>query len=266
MPRFRTLGLVSFFLFAGAASLSAHELKALASHLLVTKAGEKTTVYLSWGHTLPVDELVDAESVERYELLLPAGKATPLQAAGRSLQTNVVELAEEGVAQVVVGRKPAVLTYVVDAEGNRVLKRGPKSAVTAGKIDYGMRSQQFAKALIVTGPPKGEAVRPVGQALEIVPADGPAQWRAGGELRFLVLLHGKPAASEQVLATYVGHRPDHAWPLAATTDRKGVATVRPDRAGTWVFKAQVRKPADGSVREQYDYEAYTATLALEIRP
>lgn len=243
-----------------------HDLKVLASHLIVPKPGENTTVYLSWGHTLPVDDLVDAQTLERYDLLSPGGASTPLKKADISLQANVVEMKEEGIAQVVVSRKPAVFTFVEDKEGNRLMKRGRKSATTEGKIDYALRSQQFAKALIVTGKAKGPSVKPVGLDLEIVPLAEPADWRAGGDLRFQVLFQGKPLSQEQVLATYVGFRPDNAWCFATTTDQVGVATVRISQAGTWVLRVQVRKPTTGSTREEYDYESYTATLALEVQP
>jgi uncharacterized GH25 family protein len=242
-----------------------HELKVLASHLVV-QPGERTTVYLSWGHTLPVDDLVDAQVVERYEVVAPSGSATALQKENLSLQANVVELKEQGLHQVVAARKPGVITFVTDPAGNRLLKRGPKTGITEGTIDYALRSQQFAKALIVTGPATTTAPRPLGLPLEIVPLDGPAQWRAGGLLRFRVLLHGKPVAEESLVATYIGFRPANAWCYATATDREGTATVRTGRAGTWVLRAGVRRPATGSVREQYDYESYTATLALEVQP
>jgi uncharacterized GH25 family protein len=246
--------------------VEAHELKVLASHLFLPKSGERTTIYLSWGHVLPVDELVDAGTLDRYELLAPGGSATTLKTADLSLQTNVIEIKDEGAHQVLVARKPAVFTFVEDKDNNRLMKRGPKTAVKEGAIDYAFRSQQFAKALIVAGPAKVELIKPAGLALEIAPLDVPAEWRSGGTLRFQVLFQGKPVPEESLVATYVGFKPDNAWCFATSTNREGIASVRASQAGTWVLRVNVRKPAANAVRDQYDVEWYTSTLALEIRP
>jgi uncharacterized GH25 family protein len=249
-----------------ASATQAHEIKALASHLVIDKPGEKTTIYLAWGHVLPVDDLVAADTLARFDLLLPSGKTVALRKEGRSLQTNVVEMEEPGISQVVVERKPGVVTYVVDDAGNRVMKRGPKSSITEGKIDYAMRSQQFAKALIVTGKRDDAAPKSVGSFLEILPLQGPTSWRAGRDVRFKVLFQGKPVTEEEVLATYVGFKPDKAWCFATPIDHDGVATVRPSQAGTWVIKAHLRQPAEAKFQKEYEFETYTATLALEIVP
>jgi len=161
-----------------------HELKVLASGLVVPGAGERTTVYLSWGHVLPVDDLVDAAAIERYDCIARDGSVRALKKEGLSLQANVVEIQGEGVHQVLVSRRPAIITFVVDKDNNRVMKRGPKSSVQEGIIDHGLRSQQFAKALLVAGQSEGSVVKAAGQAFEIVPLEGPAQWRSNASMRF----------------------------------------------------------------------------------
>jgi hypothetical protein len=72
MPRSLLVSMASVvFVFASALGSQAHEIKALASQLVVEKPGAKTTIYLSWGHRLPVDDLIDAATLERYDLLTP---------------------------------------------------------------------------------------------------------------------------------------------------------------------------------------------------
>jgi uncharacterized GH25 family protein len=249
-----------------AALSRAHEIKVLASQLALDKPGGKTTIYLAWGHRLPVDDLVDADSLDRYDLLSPAGQVTPLKKADLSLQTNVVELKDAGIYQVLVGRKAGTYTYVFDEDGNHVLKRGAKTAVKEGKIDYALRSQQHAKAMIVVGTASPTPVKAAGLPFEIVPLDAPAAWRSGKPLQFQVLLNGKPLSAAEVTARYVGYKPDNAWCYATTTNRDGVAGVCPGQAGTWVLKVSTRQLTTGATREQYDFESYIATLALEIQP
>jgi uncharacterized GH25 family protein len=257
---------LSVLTLAAAASVgSAHQLKVMASKLVVPSAGEHATVYLSWGHVLPVDDLVDADSVERYDLIAPDGKATPLKKDGLSMQSNVVEFKDEGLHQMVATKKAAVFTIVLDDEGNSLFKRGPKSAIKEGTIDRSFRSQQFAKTLLTVGEPKGAAPKPLGLPLEITPLDMPADWRAGRELRFGVQLQGKPVGLEEVRATRVGFKPDGAYCFAASTDRQGVVTVLPKEPGTWVIELELRKPADDVDRKDFDDEDYIATLVLEVQ-
>jgi len=249
------------------APLPAHEIKVLASNQAVAEPGGKTTVYLSWGHRVPVDDLVDAATLARYDLVGPTGTATALKAADQSLQANVVELKDAGLHQAVAARKASVFTYVLDEDGARQLKRGPKSAHVGAKIDSASKSVQCAKALIVVGKPTDAAPTPVGLPIEVVPLDGPARWTtAAGTLRFRVLLDGKPLPSADVVARPVGFKPDDAWSYATTSNRQGEFAVTPSQAGTWVVKVQAKRPAPAAARDEYDTESFTATLSLEVAP
>jgi uncharacterized GH25 family protein len=241
-------------------------LNVLASKLDGLKTGDRTTVYLGWGHVLPVDDLTDSKALERYDWLSPTGKLTALRHDGVSLQTNVIELKEDGVSQVVAARKPFVFTFVYDDEGNHIFKRGPKSAVKEGTVDYGMHGQQFAKALIVVGTPKAEPVKPVGLPIEIVPVEGPSAWHSGGVLRFRAVCGKKSLPHEEVLATRVGFRPQGSWCFAGETDEKGIVSVPVKEAGTWVLRVERKKPAAAKDRDKYDFDTLVGALVLEVRP
>jgi uncharacterized GH25 family protein len=258
----RSVVLVAGLVWLAAAVVSAHELKVLADRFQVP-AGEQAKVFLSWGHSLTDDSPVDAQTLERFDVVSPGGTSARLKTGGLSVQSNQVLLREPGVYQVAASRQPAVLTYVHDEFGNRMMRRGPKSSVTDGEIDYAQRSQHSAKALLVAGAPTAAAIEPVGLPLEIVPLDGPTAWRAGNAVRFRVLFRGQPVAGEQVLATHAGFDED-AWCFATNTDAEGVATVRPHEAGTWVLLVNLRKLTRGPTREQYDFESSTTTLTMGI--
>ena len=266
MSKSRIAITLSSLLFLLPSSSSAHEIKALASQLAVEKSGTKTTIYLSWGHRLPIDDLIDGTTLERYDLLTPSGAVAPLKRGDLSLQTNVVELKDAGTYQVLVGRKAGIYTYVLDEDGSRVLKRGPKTAVKEGQIDYALRSQQYAKALIVVGAPSAEPIKAAGLPVELVPLDAPSAWKNGATLRYRVMLHGKPLSAAEVTARYVGFKPDNGWCYATTTNRDGEVCVRPCQGGIWVLKVNSRLLARDAAREQYDFDSYTATLTLEIQP
>lgn len=263
---FRASRLAALALLATAASAAAHDIKVFSSRHVLPDGGGKATVYLSWGHRVPVDELVDAAPVERYDLISPDGKATTLKKEGVSLQANAVEFKDAGVYTAVVTRKASVYTYVLGDDGDRQLKRGPKTEHAGAKIDSATRYQQAGKALIVVGKPGDAAPKPLGLPVEITPLDGPAKWTANADIRFQILLDGKPVPTAEVVARDIGFKPEDAWNYATESNRKGEFTVRPERAGTWVVKVSVKKLTHGDTRAQYDFDSYTATLTLEVRP
>ncbi|WP_152052982.1 DUF4198 domain-containing protein [Tautonia marina] len=248
-------------------SASAHEIKVMASRL-VTEPGSRDTVYLSWGHILPIDLPIDAEAIKDYRLHTPSGSVSYLATDGYSLQANEVRVEEEGLYTAEATRHPSVYTVVVDERGQHrhVMAPKPEAQAQGGTIDYSARSHQFAKALLISGDAHEEATKTLGHAFEIVPLDGPEAWTAGSDLRVQVLFQGKPAARQDVFARFIGFKPDLAWCFAIPTDNEGIATIRVDRAGTWIIRAQKTLPAAEEDRSQFDVESFTATVALEVLP
>ncbi|GBD36118.1 hypothetical protein HRbin36_01239 [bacterium HR36] len=240
----------------------AHDLKVFASRQRLLQPG-KTVVYLSWGHSLPVDELISGETIQAYELYCPGGNLTKLPIRELDFQQCEIQCERPGIYQVGVMRKPAVFTYVFDESGRRVLRRGGKQENTSAKVDYAMRSYQFAKAIIVCGEGH-EAPGPLEHALELLPLNAAKDWRTGSLLRLQLRFRGRPLAGEMVTATHLGHHPQDAWCFAKETDREGLVDVPCSTPGTWVFRARYRQPAPERERSVFDYEMFTATLSLEI--
>ena len=181
---------------AKAATARAHDMKVMASRL-VTATGETDTVYISYGHILPVDAQIDGDTLDDYSLKTPSGSVVYLK-EGVSLHANEVHVEEDGVSKAVATRKPAVYTEVVDGKGNHTHIRGPKTSVKEGTVDHAeLQSHQFSKALLVSGTKVDKAVEPLGHELEIVPMEapfhlahwprpaipGPLQWQAAAQRR-----------------------------------------------------------------------------------
>ena len=176
------------------------QLKVFASRSTVPASGGKSTIFLCEGHAAPVDELLVAESITRYDLFSPGGKKSGLQTSGVSIQANVVELKEPGVHSVVASRRPSVWTWVFDEQGERKFLRGSKLDHRGKKIETSTRYAEFAKTLVVVGKPEESTLKPVGLLVEIIPVDAPARWRANNDIRFQVLEDGKPVPSVPVVA------------------------------------------------------------------
>jgi uncharacterized GH25 family protein len=244
---------------------SGHELKVMASRLF-SEPGSDETVYISYGHVLPIGGMIDAETLDDYHIRTPSGSVTYLKKEGSSLQANQVHVDERGVYQAVAARRPAIWCEVVDAAGKHGHVRGPRSSITEGQVEQATRSTMYAKALMVAGKESSEPPAPLGHELEIVPTQAPAAWLAGEDLTFQVLFRGEPLRGADVVATYVGFKPDGAWCYATSTNPDGQAVVRPSRAGTWVVRVKTQRPAPADANGEYDLESYTATLVLEVQP
>ena len=261
----RPIGAEVLLLLTAAGTVNGHDLKVLVNHFN-PEPGGKVTTYLSWGHALPVDELIDAKTIERYEMRTPAGDAKPLKLSDVSLQANLVPIDDAGIYQVVVARKATVLAHVLNKDGKKKFHRGGRSTVKEGTVVDALRSQQFAKALVVSGTPGKLPAPPVGLPLEIVPVNGPAAWRTKQSLRFQVLHHGKPLPDAKIVPNFVGYRPvdEEVNPLPKVST--GLYQITPVVPGSWVLTVQHRVPAAEKDRAEYDFEAYTATLSFEVRP
>lgn len=248
-----------------ASEACAHDLKVLVSRL-VAEPGDTDTVYISYGHVLPVDRQIDATTLDDYQVHTPSGSVVYLAKEGVSFQANELHVEENGVYQAMAARRPSVWCDVVDDKGNHTHHRGPRSSVAEGTVESATQTHMYAKALLLSGEADEQALIPLGHDIEIVPVQPPSEWRAGRDLPFQVLFQGKPLRSADLVATYIGFKPENAWCYATSTDSQGTATLRAERPGTWVLRVRTQRPADVDHRDEYDHDTYTATLVLEIRP
>lgn len=100
-----------------------------------------------------------------------------------------------------------------------------------------------------------------GQPLEIIPLDNPADWRAGGTLRFKVLLAGQPLADAKVRAW---HRAGETLTtLDARTSAEGEFSFALPAGGQWmlstVHMARVAHDPDA------DWESTWGNLTFAVR-
>jgi uncharacterized GH25 family protein len=243
----------------------AHDLKVFASRQTLPANGGETTIYISAGHRSPVDDLIEADAIGRYDLISPTGTKTVLEKSAGGIHANQVRLTEPGVHSVVVSKKPSVWTYVLEGE-TRKLKEGSKKDHSGASIDFGTHYEDFGKTLVVVGKRTDQVPGPVGLDVEIVPLDPPSSWKPGQDIRFRVIKNGKPVPIATVLARYLGSKPDDAWNYATESNRNGEFTIRPSQAGTWIIGIEFRNLTKGEIRDLYDFEANSTTLTFEVEP
>jgi uncharacterized GH25 family protein len=237
----------------------------------VVELGQPSTVYLSWGHLLPVDELVGEQDLSIYQIKSPSGSVTPLKMTSeRSLQANAVTLEEEGVYQVAAARKMSVFTRYTNADGKAVHAMQGKDELElpeGATINLSARSRQFAKAILVCGTPKnGGLVEPLGHDLEIV-MEAPVEnhgYCLDAPLAVRVLFQGSPLAGATILAASTTLNPDGYPDASFETDDQGRALLDLIESGTWVLEVHHRLEAPEEARQQYDSESFTATLTIPV--
>ncbi|WP_169977363.1 DUF4198 domain-containing protein [Tautonia rosea] len=261
------LTLSLFLLISGSAQ--AHSIAVIANNPATTPGG-KVTVFLAWGHRLPVDELVSGNDLEQYQLHSPSGTVVPLKRDDRSFQANEIVLDETGLHQVTVVRAPSVFTMYTEASGKRVHARGPKSELKlpeGAQINLSARSSQFGKALILSGSSESVAAcPPLGHALEIVLDSTPGMkgFSLDEPVRARVLFQGKPLAGVNVFAASTSLNPDGSPELSAVTDEEGRVALDLFEPGTWVLQASHRAEAPEDQRDSYDTESFLASFTIPV--
>ena len=254
---------------AMAGSAQAHSIAVIAN-TPATSPGGKVTVFLAWGHRLPVDELISGNDLAQFQRHSPSGAVTPLSRDDRSLQANEIVLDETGLHQVTVVRAPSVFTMYTEASGKRVHARGPKSELVlpeGAQINLSARSSQFGKALIIAGSSESAApCPPLGHALEIVLESTPGMkgFSPDEPIRARVLFQGKPLAGVNVFAASTTLNPDGSPEVSAVTDDEGRVALDLFEPGTWVLQVSHRTDAPESQRDSYDTESFFASFTIPV--
>ncbi|AGA31041.1 DUF4198 domain-containing protein [Singulisphaera acidiphila] len=246
----------------------AHTLRVLVNRPVVEQ-GAKGTVYLSYGHLLPVDELIDAEALALLQLHTPTGSVKPLRTSGKSLHANEVIFDEPGLYQAATARKPLVYSTYTDASGKQAFARVPKSELKlpeGGKLLLGTKGHQYSKALILSGEALGPSPAPLGHKLEIVVESqlGKQGYSADQPIKARVLFQGKPLAGVKVDAASTTLSPDGLPETAAETDSDGRVTLELPEPGIWVLNVTYKFDSAPGDRQAFDIESYVATFAIPI--
>lgn len=129
----------------------------------------------------------------------------------------------------------------------QALKAGTYHLLASSQTGNCQQTQMFSKRLLVVDNQYDEitATIPVGQLLEIVPLDSPADVRAGSLLPLQVWYQGKPLANATITATadtYLDKDPNSTQPhrqiqaYSAQTDADGRVNFIPLIGGIWKIK------------------------------
>jgi uncharacterized GH25 family protein len=193
--------------------------------------------------------------------LLPFGKEdkTPVvtltpKAAGTYL------IAMERDAQFIKLDAKKFNDYLAEEGLDAVLEQRRKAG--EDKAEGRERYRRYLKSIIQAGDKPDDTYKKVlGQKLEIVPQSNPAALKAGDSLVVQVLFDGKPLAGAR-LSAHV--RSDgKVETQKVVTSKEGTATVKIDRAGTWLLRlVHMRRAADD---KEADWESFWASCSFGVK-
>jgi uncharacterized GH25 family protein len=204
--------------------------------------------------TAPADVAIDFEVLSTHVFFAPE----EMEAAS-SVEVSLVDAAGATPVAISEDEADAVLRGRVAGTGapawlaahrlGQVWSKTPEGWVEGGRdqapdAEFTNKYEKFVKVLTNAEPGAEIAMRPIGQALEIVPLTDPAGLAAGEALEVRVLHDGEPVAAT-VSATFDGFsdRPGTYAYLTETVEeetRGPVAVVEPWSSGLWAVRVEHR--------------------------
>ncbi|AOY94975.1 ABC transporter permease [Cupriavidus sp. USMAA2-4] len=198
----------------------------------------------------------------------PDGAAAKAENAstGRYRSTFDVRLDKPGTYRVAVVNSGLFASYKVDGQAKRW--RGTAEAF-AKEVPANAQDLQVTQAegrvetFVTAGKPGGDALKPTGHGLELVPITHPNDLVAGDAASFRLLLDGKPAANVKVDVVPGGIRyRDQLNELHATTDGEGKFSVKWPSAGMYWLEADVRDDKATIAPARQRRASYAATVEV----
>jgi uncharacterized GH25 family protein len=222
----------------------------------IPKEGNRIKIYVCLGHRFPLQDFFETSRVTGLELYGPQGKAVKVPALNEFMfQTEA--LSQPGVYLAATEKKPGFFT-TLDKGFARKPKPGLKGVKKCSQFLYIMKS------IVVVGQGgQGDVSRRIGQPLELVPLDNPAQLKPGDFMRIQVLLKGKPLRGAFVYATYAGFSDLGAFAYTNQANRDGIFTLRILRPGTWLV--HVKHEQDYPDPKECDLLQYNSSLTFLIK-
>jgi uncharacterized GH25 family protein len=256
---------LSFLAMAGATvpSAHAHDLWIIPASFRPA-AGAAVAVEVRVGEKFPESMNAPRATLTRFALVT-AGGSTDVSGArtqGKALLASVTPR-EGGTSAIVLEGKPSHIVLTPEQFKDYLLHEGlahihaeREKSGEAGKPARENYSRH-SKALIRVGAGASVATRPLGLALELVPAADPYDLVPGQPLPVKAVFHGRPLAGLELRAYTVGSDVQR-----VRTGDDGTATVQLDRAGVWCIAFIHMERCAGCA--DADWRSFFGTLTFEL--
>lgn len=247
-----------------AASASAHT-PYLAPNTFAPQPGQTVTLDAAFAETFFVPEAAFDQS--HFSITGPDGRDVE-PARMQALDTRTVlehTLGKQpGTYRVSSGLRVGAQFRTWELDGKRQTVRDPNVAMPKGAtLIASFQSRTLAETYLSVGKPDRRALAPRNRGLELVPVTHPNDLYVGESFAFTVQYDGVPLAGQTVdISEAVWTSDRKPTQVSVTTDAAGRATLKLDRAGTWLALTRHRTPApaDAPVREYSN----STTLTFQV--
>ena len=261
-------------------SLSAHNLWVNSFESFAHKPGQ-TTVGLGWGHTLPIDDILNSTvariGIQEYHIISPNGEKIELDKPKSKLEepsktsknfdiykaeiglqkVALKKDSQKGVYKIHAKSQPTFYTIFIDNKDRQRMKLKPIDELkNIKKVKLSLKYQAFATSYLTIGD-KWETPKATNQGLEIIPKTDLSNLKVGDMVEFEVLFYGKPLSSGPQKAAYITadsttFGQGEKFSLHANI-KNGKAQFRVQSKGQWkvVCKSREKVTKDGKHKDLY---------------
>lgn len=185
---------------------------------------------------------------------------------GKYRSTFDLPVPQKGTYRIALVNQGLFASYELDGKKQRWRGKADalKTGIPAGASDVQVSEMASRVETFVTqGKPGGDALKPTGKGLELVPVTQPNDLVTGEKATFRLLLDGKPAPNLKVVAIAGATRyRDSQDEMDTTTDGDGTFAFTFPKAGMYWVNASTEDGKTSVKEAKQRRVAYTATLEV----
>jgi len=238
--------------------------------------GRPTHIFFGWGHHLPVHDpvyLLDVQWAKEFQIYEPDGNVIHKEFDKEiGIFPCFPYLCEkEGTYRLASYVPTGYYSIFMDKAGKWHHYVKPLDTLDMGTVEkmlISLKYWEWTKAIMTVGKPNGDALKPIGQEMEIMLDKNPMEYRAGDTVHFTVLRHGKPLTDPgaSFYAQDQGHSPgfdDYVYD-AIPLNEDGTGSFEITRPAVWHLKIQWGYPAPKEYEDKCWIFAYLASITFEV--
>lgn len=239
-----------------------------------------TTVGIGWGHSLPVDDIMNSVNgkviVEKFSITSPTGKETLLKVPESKIKDPDIKTSDfdvynadialqkialkteskKGVYAIKAQSKPTVYTKYIDTKDRERLKLTTLDKIkNVKKVLMSVKYQALAKSYLTIG--EWQKQKASHEGLEIIPKTDLSNVKVGDLVEFEVLFYGKPLnvsakSMEYITASSNTFGQNDGFSLMSYI-KEGKAQFRVQKAGQWVVSCNHKEAVtkEGKLKHMY---------------
>jgi uncharacterized GH25 family protein len=241
--------------------------------------GRKTNIFFGWGHHLPIHDpikLLGVQWVKDFHLYEPDGKVVH-QKISEDIEEGhfpcfPYECKKEGTYRLTSSVPTGYYSIYLDKDENWHHYVKPLDTLDqekeVKKMLISLKYWEWTKAIMTVGKPDDNALKPVGQEMEIMLDKNPVEYRPGDTVRFTVLKDGTPLTEPggSFSAQDQGHSPgfDDFVYDAVPLNEDGTGSFEITRPAVWHLKVQWGYPAPKDYEDKCWIFGYVVSLTFEV--